>query len=67
MNKPAPLKINGEIFQILEPSAEEIKLIGMWTAVVYGAHMNLNPYEAEQLRDWLTKYLEWYYETKNSI
>jgi hypothetical protein len=52
MNKPEPLFIDGEVFSVKE---EEID--GM--PYVIGAHMSLSPYEAQELRDWLTQFIVW--------
>lgn len=54
MNKPEPLYIDGEIFKILGEDNPDILI-----PYVHGARMNLTPFEARQLRDWLTQFLEW--------
>lgn len=53
MNKPQPLSVDGERFEVYGEDEPEI-----WTPYVHGAKMNLSPYEAEELRDWLTQFLE---------
>lgn len=58
MNKPEPLRVDNEVFQIEQIPEEKI-------CSVSGPRMNLSPYEAEELRDWLTKFLNWYYKEKD--
>ena len=58
-NFPEPLEIDGEIVQVVDETVRA----GIGTIFVHcGPRMNLSPYEAEELRDWLTKYLEAYYD-----
>lgn len=60
--KPLPLCINGGLVDIETVSAEA----GNDLSMVTFQNMNggLSPYEAEELRDWLTNFLDWYYGKK---
>ena len=58
-NKPEPLSVDGERFEICGEDNPDIY------PHVYGPRMSLSPYEAEELRDWLTQFLEWYYKEKD--
>lgn len=52
--RPDPIEIDGERIFV----DEEMDVCPLART---GRHMNLSPFEAEQLRDWLNEYLEWYY------
>ena len=56
--KPEPLFIDGEVYSVSDYRNDP----DIASACVSYAHGGLSPYEAEQLRDWLTKFLEWYYD-----
>ena len=56
---PEPLEIDGEVVRVHQEDIDH----GAPIASV-GRHFNLSPYEAEQLRDWLTDYLEVYYKNE---
>lgn len=57
--KPLPLYINGGLVDIETAPAEA----GNDLSMVTFQNMNggLSPYEAEELKDWLTNFLDWYY------
>ncbi|MBI2449323.1 hypothetical protein HYV49_03420 [Candidatus Pacearchaeota archaeon] len=55
---PKPIEIDGERIQV----SDEQEQAGPGIVFVrVGERMNLSPFEAEELRDWLTKYLVAYY------
>ena len=57
---PTALEVDGEKFEVYnECFAEGESLI-----YVHGPRLNLSPFEAEELRDWLTQFLDWYYKEK---
>lgn len=58
-NYPKPLEVDGEIVQVIDE--RDNPDIGL-AHVSCGSRINLSPFEAEELRDWLTKYLEEYYK-----
>jgi len=58
MKKPEPIKVDNEVFAVIEM----VKEVYGTKAIIKGPNMNLSPYEAEQLRDWLSSFLEWYYK-----
>ena len=54
MDKPAPIRVDNELFEISdERYADPLCLY------VRGPNIGLSPFEAQELRDWLTKVLEW--------
>ncbi len=60
VKKPEPLNLDGEVFKIYDHRNNP----DMAIAYISGAKMNLSPYEAEKLRDWLNNFLEWYYQER---
>lgn len=58
-NKPEPLYINGGLVDIEDSPPES----GFNASLVTFQNMDggLSPYEAEELRNWLNGFLEWYY------
>lgn len=61
--KPSSLCINGGLVEVETVSAAEA---GDDLSMVTFQNMNggLSPYEAEELRDWLTNFLDWHYGKK---
>ena len=59
---PEPLFIDGEVFKVSDYRNDP----DLATAWVSYAHGGFSPYEAEELRDWLTSFLEWYYEQRDN-
>ena len=61
-DKPESLSLDGEVWRI-EDERSNPDIGVAWVGYRGGV---LSPYEAEELRDWLTHFLTWYYkgETK---
>ena len=51
---PTPLHVDGEVFVVND---EEVKETGV--IFISGARMNLSPYEAQELADWLHDAVKW--------
>jgi hypothetical protein len=58
VEEPKPIVIDGEIYKV---SHEEILSDEEIVSISY-CRGCLSPGEAEELRDWLTSFLEWYYQ-----
>lgn len=58
IDKPKTLNLDGESWVVDEDNLDP--MIGK-IGVLYPRGI-LSPYEAEQLRDWLNDFLDWYYE-----
>ena len=58
MKKPEPLDIDGERFEVIDNRLDP----NFACAFVGYHHGGLSPFEVEQLRDWLTSFLDWYYQ-----
>ena len=55
MTKPEPLMIDNEVFEAIEDG----DLRYVW---FHRGSLSLSPCETEELRNWLTKVLEWIYD-----
>jgi len=60
INKPDALNLDGEIWDVSD-YRENLDIATAFVSYRGGA---LSPYEAEQLRDWLTNFINWYYDVK---
>jgi hypothetical protein len=57
MDKPKSIVINNELFEVVdERDKDELAVY------ILGPRLGLGPFEAEELRDFLDKYLKYYYE-----
>ena len=60
--RPEPLFINGGLVSIAD-LPEEAGFKGSYVDMD-NVGSGLSPYEAEELRDWLSNFLEWYYNKR---
>ena len=62
MKKPEPLFVDGEHFEVKDYRDNP----DICCAFVRYAHGNFTPAEVEDIRDWLTSFLDWYYQERDN-